>query len=46
MIKGLAEYFQSVNLMKVIKDSVKGTNYITTRPNGTATDNIENLPEY
>ncbi|HCC7746190.1 TPA: DUF3892 domain-containing protein, partial [Escherichia coli] len=23
-----------------------GTNYITTRPNGTAKDNLENLPEY
>ncbi|HBA4972906.1 TPA: DUF3892 domain-containing protein, partial [Escherichia coli] len=25
---------------------VNGTNYITTRPNGTAKDNLENLPEY
>ncbi|HBQ8516082.1 TPA: DUF3892 domain-containing protein [Klebsiella pneumoniae] len=31
---------------KVIKDPVNGTNYITTRPNGTAKDNLENLPEY
>ncbi|HIA3081989.1 TPA: DUF3892 domain-containing protein [Escherichia coli] len=28
------------------KDPVNGTNYITTRPNGTAKDNLENLPEY
>ncbi|WP_370530310.1 DUF3892 domain-containing protein [Raoultella sp. XY-1] len=27
-------------------DPVNGTNYITTRPNGTAKDNLENLPEY
>ncbi|WP_446918682.1 DUF3892 domain-containing protein [Klebsiella pneumoniae] len=28
------------------ENPVNGTNYITTRPNGTAKDNLENLPEY
>ena len=31
---------------KVVKDRVNGTDYITTRPNGTSKDNLENLPEY
>lgn len=31
---------------KVIKDRVNGVDYITTRPNGTSKDNLENLPEY
>lgn len=31
---------------KVVKDRVIGTDYITTKPNRTAKDNLENLPEY
>lgn len=31
---------------EVIKDRVNGVDYITTKPNGSARDNLENLPEY
>lgn len=31
---------------KVEKDRVNGEDYITTKPNKTAKDNLENLPEY
>lgn len=31
---------------EVVKDRVNGVDYITTKPNRTAKDNLENLPEY
>ncbi|KGA36571.1 DUF3892 domain-containing protein [Pectobacterium brasiliense] len=31
---------------QVVKDRVNGTDYITTKPNRTEKDNLENLPEY
>ncbi|AMG59246.1 DUF3892 domain-containing protein [Pantoea vagans] len=31
---------------EVIKDRVNGGDYITKKPNGSAKDNLENLPEY
>jgi len=31
---------------EVVKDRVNGSDYITTKPNGSAKDNLENLPEY
>lgn len=31
---------------EVIKDRVHSNDYITTKPNGSAKDNLENLPEY